>query len=397
VIYDVYLLYRVQSKLSGQRDVEDKLSLGDNQDILYTLHNESDRPLHVGIIDELPLQYQYRKYIDYIQLFPKSTRSIAHEIKPLSRGVYAHGTMSAMISTSFPRLLQYRKSVDTPQSVHVYPSVIQMRKYTMVLLSKTASFMGIRKIRTVGENDEFELLRSYVSGDSIKSINWHATSRRGDLIVNQYQDTRSQMVHCIIDKGRSMEMPFEGLSLLDYSINSTLVISNIVLQKHDKLGLIAFSDYIDTMLGAESKSNQLQSVQELLYKQETAFKESNFELLYHTVRKRISKRSILFIFTNFEDKYDLERNLPYFKLLNRYHLLVVISFINVEIENAALETANEKSSIYRKVVAQSTINEKAIIMRELSALGIQVILTRPEQLSINVINKYLEIKARRLK
>ena len=78
-------------------------------------------------------------------------------------------------------------------------------------------------------------------GDDIRSINWKATGRRGgQLMINKYADEKSQQVYCIIDNGRVMKMPFEGMTLLDYAINATLILSRVALIKQDKAGLVMF-------------------------------------------------------------------------------------------------------------------------------------------------------------
>jgi uncharacterized protein (DUF58 family) len=349
------------------------------------------------LIDEVPVQFQYREKIGIVAVPPMDSKTVIHEIQPLSRGVYNFGHMYALISIPTLGLVKFRKTLDFPTETNVFPSVIQMKKYAMNAFDKTAHKLGIRKVRRIGENDEFEHIRNYSIGDNIKSINWKATSRRHELMVNQYQDTRSQMVYSIIDKGRSMEMPFGGLTLLDYAINSALVISNIVLQKYDKMGLITFSNTVDNVVAADTRSNQLETILQVLYAQETQFKESDFQLLYFTIRKKITKRSIFILFTNFEDRYDMERNLFYFKKINIYHLLIVVTFVNTEVERAALAIATNKSETYHKVISQSVIMDKEKIVKELTNAGIQVILTSPENLNISVINKYLEIKAKRMK
>jgi uncharacterized protein (DUF58 family) len=397
LIYDGYTVKHLAMNVEGSRNVDEKLSLGDDQHIAYILLNKNDTRVEIEVIDELPEQMQQRDKIATLILEKNANRKLVHQIKPLLRGIYQFGSLYGFISTTNFSLVKYKKHLSADKSIKVYPSIIQMKKFALQIFSQTASFYGIRKVRTIGENDEFEHIRNYVVGDNMKAINWKATSRKGELLVNQYQDSRSQMVYSILDKGRAMEMPFEGLALLDYAINSCLVISNIVLQKYDKAGLITFSNTIDSMTKAEANLNQLEIISQALYSQQTAFKEPNFELLYFTIRKSISKRSILFLYTNFEDKYDLERNLHYLKLINRQHLLIVISFINSEIENTAYQEAADHSGIYIKTIAQSTIVEKEIIMKEIKNAGIQVILTKPEDLSIMVINKYLEIKAKRMK
>jgi len=256
---------------------------------------------------------------------------------------------------------------------------------------------GIRRVRQIGENDEFEHIRNYVQGDNIRSINWRATSRRGELMVNQYENSKSQMVYSIIDKGRSMKMPFNGMTLLDYAVNTSLVLSNIILKKHDRAGLITFSDKIGAIIKASAQHNHLQKLTNYLYKQKTGFNESNFELLFYTLRSQLSRRSVILFFTNFEQPYDLRRNLKYLKSLNQKHLLVVIMFKNTELESVKEMKTSKMKDIYYKTFTQKAIMEKEKIAAEIRANGIQVILTAPEDLSVNTVNKYLEIKAKRMR
>src|SRR5690606_31033362 len=128
---------------------------------------------------------------------------------------------------------------------------------------------------------EFEQIKNYVPGDDVRQINWKSTARHQQLMVNQYEDEKSQSIYNIIDKSRSMLMPFNKLSLMDYSINTSLMISNIALKKHDKIGLITFSDIIGSAIKADRKFGQLNIILEKLYKQKERDLESNYEYLYY--------------------------------------------------------------------------------------------------------------------
>src|SRR5690606_2772203 len=110
---------------------------------------------------------------------------------------------------------------------------------------------GNRKIRKLGQSLEFEQIREYVTGDDIRNINWKATARKGGhLMLNSYTDERSQQVYCFIDKSRVMKMPFEGMSLLDYAINATVLLSHVALLKQDRAGLVSFGENVDSFLPA---------------------------------------------------------------------------------------------------------------------------------------------------
>jgi uncharacterized protein (DUF58 family) len=278
--------------------------------------------------------------------------------------------------------------------IPVYPSVIQMKNFELKAFKQIAHQSGIKKIRRLGHSYEFEQIKNYVAGDDFRAVNWKASSRRAALMVNQYEDERSQQVYCIIDKSRVMRMPFGGLTLLDHAINTALVMSNIILQKKDKAGLLTFSDKIGTTLAADNAPSQLGRILHELYREKEGKGEASYELLYYAVRNLIRGRSLLLFFTNFESTFALERVLPTLRLLNNLHLLVVVFFVNTEIEDFAKAEVQTTEDIYHQTIAQKALNEKVQMMQKLRQYGIQTILTRPEDLNINTINKYLELKSR---
>lgn len=394
LIRDAYILKKSSQQITCNRIVTEKLSLGDVQTIKYELTNNSTLDLDLELYDELPFQLQHREGIVDASIKANESIFVKHRILPNERGLYEFGNSHVFIRRKKLNLIGYKNTFVNPQEVKVYPSVIQMQKFELKMFSKNAILSGVRNIRRIGESDEFEHIRPYLNGDNIKSINWKATSRQSQLKVNQFQVTKSQSVYCIVDKGRAMKMPFYGMTLLDHSINSVLVLSNIILKKYDKVGLITFSDKIGSIVPSQSLSGQLEKISQNLYNQKTAFKEPNFELLYYVMRQQISRRSVLLFYTNFEHLIDLNRHLPYLKMISRKHLLVVIIFVNTEILKITDLECEKKSDIYLKTTAQSSIKEKEEIISKLRLNGIQAILTKPEDLNINVINKYLEIKSK---
>ena len=397
VIIDWYRLYILRKDLNATRSVPELLSLSDGEEIQYSIQNNTDFKLAIEFYDELPKQFQHRNSIKQFEINEQAEWATSYDIRPKERGEYEFGKLHLYYSIGPFYLSQRRISFDKGFIAKVVPSIKQMKKNELEVFSQTAALSGIRKIRSIGQNDEFEHIRPYVQGDSIKAINWKATSRSNAIMVDQYQDSRHQKVYCILDKGRSMKMPFNGMTLQDYSINSILSLSNIILRKYDYAGLISFSEDIGTIIKASGKKGQLDRISKSLYKEQTTFQESNFELLLQFTRRNITQRSIWLFFTNFETPYDLDRQLPYLRMMNKRHLVVVIIFINTVLIETSEMQCEVKSDIYLRTFAEKAILEKQGIKERLIQNGIQTILTKPENLSVNVINKYLEIKSRRLR
>lgn len=395
ILVDAAVLYRVQKGIVARRVTPEKLSNGDENEIFVEVENYYNFPARLEIIDELPFQFQKRDSMFKEKVLSGTKKELSYMVRPTKRGEYDFGALKVYGSTPLG-LITRRFTFEEGKTVPVYPSFMQMRQYELMAMSHRLQDIGIKRIRKIGHSMEFEQIREYVIGDDLRTINWKATARASTYMVNQYTEERSQPVYCVIDKGRMMKMPFKGLSLLDYAINSTLVMTNVALQKQDRAGLITFSEEMGVFLKGKRSPTQMQAITELLYNQKTRYLESNFEMLYSTIRRNINQRSLMLIFTNFDSLSAMRRQLPYLRQLNRSHLLVVIFFENTELQELILAPADNTEQIYLKAVAEKFVSEKRQIVRELNLHGIQSILSAPENLTVNTLNKYLELKARGL-
>ncbi len=393
VFADFLILFNPKNKVTAERHPPSIMSLGDPNVIRLDVYNNSPIKLSFKIIDELPVQLQERDFIMESDVSAKDEETVNYQIEPQERGEFIFNRIH-LYAESFIGLVTRRFRVDAKQTVQVFPSVQQMKKYEFRAFSRSTREDGIKKLRKLGHSYEFEQIKNYVRGDDIRSINWKATGRRGELMVNQYEDEKSQSIYCVIDKSRVMKMPFNGLSLMDHAINSTLVLLNIALLKQDKAGLITFSDKIGATIRANRGKGQIKSIMNALYREEERTMDANFELLYYGINKVVPNRSLLLLYTNFESLYAVQRALPVLRRINKHHLLVVTFFINTEIETISNETSHNVEEIYHQTVAKKFMEEKRMMVRELRKYGIHSILTRPEDLAVNSVNKYLEMKAR---
>ena len=392
LLLEIFILFINKQPIAGKRNVTNPLSLGDENKVSVTLKNNYPFPIKSVLYDNAPHQLQLRDLHFTERLGAGSEKSYDYTIRPTERGVFKYYDLFIYVSTLL-HFAQRKVVVPATEEVAAYPSIIQMKQYELKVFAQTA-MSGIKKIRRLGHNNEFEQIKNYVQGDDMRTINWKATSRRNELMVNQYQDERAQHVYSIIDKSRSMRMPFNELTLLDYAINSTLAFSNICLRKGDRAGLMTFSDKLGSKLPAERSARQLQRIMELLYKQQTRFLEGNFEMLFQGVRNHIKGRSLIMLYTNIESEYSLKRILPLLKRINQLHVLVVIFFENTEVAKAAEMEPAFVRDIYFKTFAEKYGMDKKRIALELRKSGIQTVLTTPEKLTVDTINKYLELKAR---
>ncbi|WP_203226864.1 DUF58 domain-containing protein [Confluentibacter flavum] len=394
-VVDFLIIFIGKNKMDAMRLLPDKFSNGDENTIQLNIVNNYPFLIYLDIIDEIPEQFQVRDFKLRETISPKKSKSILYQLRPTKRGEYHFGNLNVYAS-SVINLVAKRFTFNNGAMVPTYPSFKQLKKFELLNINQNSLDYGLKKVRRLGHTMEFEQIKDYVLGDDLRTINWKATAKKNQLMVNQFQDEKSQPIYSVIDKGRTMKMPFNGLSLLDYAINATLIISSIALKKQDKAGLFSFSKKVENMVVAERRNSQMQYVLEALYNIKTDFFESDFSRLYTSIKNNITQRSLLLLYTNFETLDGLDRQLPYLKAIAKSHLLVIIFFKNTEIDSLINEKALTIQQVYDKVIAEKFAFEKRLIVSELKKYGIHSILTIPENLTVDTINKYLEIKARGL-
>ncbi|HEX6190926.1 MAG TPA: DUF58 domain-containing protein [Chitinophagaceae bacterium] len=393
LLVDGLLLFGKSKGITAERLTGERFSIGDANKVLLQVKNEYNFPVRISIIDELPVQFQERKWMKKAQLAAGEQKDIEYTLRPTSRGEYEFNDINVYANGPL-QLVKRRYQFAAQKTVKVYPSYIQMRRYQLLAVSNRLQEIGVKRIRKLGHSMEFEQIKEYVRGDDYRTINWKATARKDGLMVNNYTDERSQQIYCLINKGRVMKMPFNGMTLLDYAINASLVLSNVALVKQDKAGLITFAEQLDTFVQADKKTTQMNRVLESLYRQQTRFLEPDYEKLFSVIRNRITNRSLLILFTNFESMEGLQREMPALKKIAHYHLLLVVFFENTELKTLVESKAATIEDIYIKTIAEKFAFEKRLMVKELHMNGIPSILTSPENLTVNTVNKYLELKTR---
>ncbi len=392
-LIDALLLFGTGGRLKGERQMEKLMEIGSPNEISIVLASSYPFAANVILIDELPVQCQIRDFEKHIKVLSGRPETINYTLNPTSRGEYHFGKVLCYLKSPL-RILERCYEFEGETVAKVYPIFRKETRYRLNAVNREYAPDGqTSRVRRLGHSLEFEKIKEYVKGDDVRTINWKATARSSNLMVNTYTDTRRQEIYCLIDKGRNMKMPFDGLTLLDHSINAALSLMNAAIQKQDKAGLFTFSNVPDKLLPADNRPGHMQKMIETLYAQKTDFKETDYEAVLLAVRKQLKQRTFMLLFTNYESLSGLKRQLPHLVMLSKMHLLCVVFFENTLINQIKEQQPENTEGIYIKTIADQFVLEKKLIVKELRRHGIVSILTTPARLSTDVISKYLELKA----
>jgi uncharacterized protein (DUF58 family) len=395
IIIETSILFSQRALLDFKRKLPKRLSNGDENPIQIEVKNISNSTLKIELIENIPYQLQIFDFKKTFRLIRDEQLSISYTVLPVRRGEYIWDSAILFCRLSTRSLVKRKLVFESEQSVDCYPSFLQFSDLT---INKQINHQekNETQVKKIGQSLEFEQIKDYTSGDNYRHINWKASAKRGHLMLNQYQDERSQEVYCAIDMGRTMKTSFHNQTLLDYAINATLALSNAVIRRKDKVGVMAFAYNTVQHLSPRKEWRQFGKINELLYNLETDFLETDFEYLYKFIRVSIKQRSLIVIFTNFDSENAMRRNFQYLKGIARHHLLLVVFFENSEITENLKKEATDTKAIYEKAVGFDRLQRGHLIVRELQNAGIRTLLTPPEKLNIQVIKKYVEIKKQQI-
>lgn len=383
------------SQISAERSCEGNLSLAARNVVRIRLRNRSEVPLTLEVRDEPPHQFDISQDAITLQLPAGSEATASFTVVPKRRGNYEFGNINIRYLSTFKL---FRRQMQIPQSmrVKVYPNLLELKKY--VILARRDRFLetGLRHPRLHSAGTEFESLRNYLPDDDYRRINWKATARTGRLISEEYETIRSQNIIIMIDCGRMMAATIKDMYKLDYAINSALMLGYVCCVKGDKVGLIAFSDVVETYIPLRGGKQQLYRILEALYSIPPKMSQPDYEKAFKLVESKFHKRSLIVVFTDLLDSEISKTLITYLPLLLPHHLPLCITMKDSDLIRLAGAVPDTIEDVYRKTVADQLLLEQQSIFDDLRQNGVLVVDALPENASVATVNQYLKLKDRNL-
>lgn len=391
LLIDFGMLYFVRSKqMVAERGCRDRFSNGDPNEVEISLRSPYSFSTYVEVIDEMPIDFQMRDFVLCDKFSAQEERKLTYSLTPHHRGTYCFNRIRVYFATPIG-LLYRRYTRGSKQEVKVYPSFSKLSLYSLMCNHRLDEY-GIKRIRQVGADTDFEQIKDYIQGDEYRHINWKASARAHQLKVNVYQQDRSMPVYAIVDKGRMMQQSAFGNTYLELAINAALALSYVALKKDDQAGLVTLSTAVDSFVAARKNGPQMQILMEALYNQQTHFAESDYSALSTHFTQRVTKRCLAVLFANFATLNGLDRELPYLLQIARRHQLLVVLFRDREMEAFIARQPKDTEDYYQQIAVEKYYREKRLIINKLRQNNILTLYTLPENLSVGIINKYLEYR-----
>jgi uncharacterized protein (DUF58 family) len=382
------------SRFQIERLCDNRLSLGVENAIRLRVLNLDPRQVKIWVRDEPPEAFRTdtTRRILSGQAFSRQPWEETYTVIPLNRGNYRFGDIN--LRWLGPLGLVIRQGqVKAAAAVKVYPNLLDIRRYDLLLRKERLREMGLRTVRQRGDGTEYDRLREYLPDDDFSHIDWKATARRNRPITIEYSSERSQNIMIVLDSGRMMLSPVGDIAKLDYALNAALLLSYVASGKGDRVGLLGFADDVHTYLTPKPGQGQFYRMLELLYGLQASLVEPNYRQAISYLALKQRKRAMVILFTDISGGPGIDDLVNQTLLLNRTHVVVVVSISDPDVHDAARQIPLNSSDVYQRAASVQLLDERRLTLDLLRRRGVFTLDIPANQLSLAVINQYLQMKA----
>jgi uncharacterized protein (DUF58 family) len=381
---------------SLSRHHDERLSLAAPNRVAVLVTRRGNGPaLPVFLRDDIPPSFGWegdQRILTGVSV-PGQPLELIYTVRPPRRGDYRFGDLHLRWRSTLGFLLR-QATFPAAAPVKVYPNLVDVRKYDLLLRRNRLWELGLRATRLLGRGSEFERLRDYSPDDDYRRINWQATARRGKPISVEFETERSQTVIALLDTGRMMRSPVGEVAKLDYAINAVLLLTYVAAQKGDRVGLLAFADKPHTWVAPRGGKVQFHRLLAQLYAVESQPVEPDYTAAIAYVATKQAKRSLVLLFSDLTGALYTQTLAAQLAHLQRRHLVLLVTLRDPTVQALARQPVDDSAALYGRTVAERLLEERQVTLGQLQRQGVLTLDVPADELSIAVINRYLELKAR---
>jgi len=385
-----FIVSRRLEPITIEREVSGSLAVDKWAPVTLRIHHHFSTETEIQIYDGVDATADTQNLPLSIVLQPNKTSTTEYHLRPLIRGALRIGKSHIQFCSPF-KFWNIRYWNGSESHVKVYPDFVAIANYAILATENHTSQMGIRKKQRRGEGMEFHQLREYRQGDSLRQLDWKATSRRQKLIARDYQDERDQQIVLMIDSGRRMRAKDDELSHFDHALNAMLLVSYVALRQGDNVSLLSFGNdhrWIPPQKGVDRVKVLLNGIYDLHANQSTAD--------YISAAQKLSllqpKRSLIVLVTNSRDEDNHELMMAV-NLLQKRHLVMVANIREIVLDQLCEHPVSTLDDALSYTATKRFLSERQEAHRKLYRSGVYTLDCTANELAVKVANAYLEIKS----
>jgi uncharacterized protein (DUF58 family) len=315
---------------------------------------------------------------------------LEYAVTPDARGQFAFDGCHVQLHSPW-RCWSVRRVLGAASTVRVYPNFAALVELAGLSVELASRSVGARLQRRRGEGTEFQELRDYRVGDSLRKIDWKATARSSRLISREYRDERNQQVVLMLDCGRRLLAQDDRRVHFDHVLNASLALASIALRQGDAVGLLACTGQQQRWLPPQQGSGGMDMLLGAGYDLHAMPLATDYLAAASALQAHQQRRALVVLITNVRDEDDAELRAAV-SMLSRRHLVMLVSLRELALDHAAADPGDELEGSIRSAAAMHYLADRERTHEALRREGINTLDVSCGELSGALIERYLAIK-----
>src|SRR5438552_17859163 len=384
-----------KSGFMASRVLPQPFSLGQVQSVQLLVAHANAAGLPAEVADHVPTDLRPDRRVLSGRFDPEGLLTVDYTVHPPHRGAYRFGPVDLRCWRPGGWLVR-QVQIKADEAAAVYPDVLAIKRYELMLRRGMRIMAGLRRARPPGATTAFAGLRDYLPGDEVRRISWKATARRDRPVVMEVEAERGQQAVIALDCARLMTAPAGDLSKLDHALNSALLLAWVAQSQGDKVGMLTFSDSVRRFVAPQRGPAQVTQLNKVLYDVKPEYTEPDFAEAFSHLALRVSRRSLVVVLTDVLDPEASRAPVGHAIRLSHRHLVMVVAMSDPEVlaaRNAPIERVSRASEW---AAAEELLSARRASFEQLRQGGVLGLDVEAGQLSPSLVERYLELKERAL-
>jgi uncharacterized protein (DUF58 family) len=389
VMIDLALAGNVR-RLGLHRSGDTNVRLGEKASVALIVENLGDRKLKARLRDAWPPSAGASPRAVVLTVPPGERRRVDMRLVPTRRG--DRRAVTVTVRSHGPLGLAARQlSRPAPWTVRVLPA-FPSRRHLPAKLARLRELTGQHAALIRGQGTEFDSLREYVDGDDVRSIDWRATARRGDIVVRTWRPERDRRIYLVLDTGRTAAGRVGDIPRLDCSMDAALLLGALASRAGDRVDLLAYDRRVRARVEGSARTEVLTAMVRAMAPLEPELIEADAAGMVSTLLSRVRQRCLVVLLTDLNATAMEEGLLPLLPQLTAKHLVMIAAVSDPRVSEMAT-ARGDAAAVYDAAAAERARADRRRITAELRTYGVEVVDAPPDEIAPALADAYLSLKA----
>ncbi|BAY66354.1 hypothetical protein NIES22_64930 [Calothrix brevissima NIES-22] len=384
-----------RDRVQINREIPSRLSIGRDNPVVLNITSANSNAI-LEICDYYPTGFGVSAEKLKANVASNTNQELTYTVHPTQRGEFDWGNIQVR-QLGLWGLAWDDWQIPQKLTVKVYPDLVGLRSLSIRLALQSS---GAIRQRRIGIGTEFAELRNYRTGDDLRLIDWKATARKvgayGNTapLVRVLEPEQEQTLLILLDRGRLMTAKVQGLQRFDWGLNATLALALAGLHRGDRVGVGVFDRQMHTWIPPERGQNYLPHLIDRLTPIQPVLLESDYLGAVTSVVQQQTRRALVVLITDIVDVTASTELLAALSRLAPRYLPFCVTLRDPQVDRRAHTFTEDVTEAYIRAVALDLLAQRQVAFAQLKQKGVLVLDAPAHQITDQLVERYLQLKAR---